>query len=370
MSVHKRATNKNKTNIHWGFVVRVKTGSFDYFGNPEYKQIAKWGFQTKKEAQQGEREFLNNYECHKIELDSNATFHEVFQFYIDYTEKEGKYSEGTISNYKGLYNNHLSYFKLLKIKKITPEVIRFWKKEKSDLSAYVYNDCVKILKASFNHAIKEKQICVNPFEDLKKAPLPKVLRKRFSIDQLKLLLNSCKENIPEYFCLFGLSTLTGMRVGEYSALSVEDFDFANKLIYVEKQFTRGTLLDRNKTRESTRIVHMSEKMIEIVKWHLETFNIKQGFLFEDMTGKPVSAKWVSRKLKKLLKLNGFPDDYCRVHDLRGQYVDIMHYCGIPTEYISKEVGHSNTATTSNIYTQILNEVPIEANQRMDKKLFD
>jgi len=59
----------------------------------------------------------------------------------------------------------------------------------------------------------------------------------------------------------------------------------------------------------------------------------------------------------------------RLHDLRGQYVDIMHVCGIPTEYISRQVGHSSTVITSNIYTQILDAIPIEASIRMDKKVF-
>jgi len=48
----------------------------------------------------------------------------------------------------------------------------------------------------------------------------------------------------------------------------------------------------------------------------------------------------------------------------------MHYCGIFTEYIAREVGHSNTATTSKIYTEILDEVHIEANKKMDEKLFN
>lgn len=88
MSVHKRATNKNKTNIHWGFAVRIKTGQFDYFGNPVYKQVAKWGFQAKKEAQQAEREFLNNFQCNKIELDKNATFEDVFYFLLILQKKK------------------------------------------------------------------------------------------------------------------------------------------------------------------------------------------------------------------------------------------------------------------------------------------
>ena len=68
-------------------------------------------------------------------------------------------------------------------------------------------------------------------------------------------------------------------------------------------------------------------------------------------------------------LNDYPEDFCRVHDLRGQYVDVQHSLGTPTELISKEVGHSRTATTSDIYTQILEEVPKEMNNRMDEVLF-
>lgn len=96
-----------------------------------------------------------------------------------------------------------------------------------------------------------------------------------------------------------------------------------------------------------------------------------GFLFLDSTkNKPVSAKWVSRKFKKLLILCGYEENYCRVHDLRGQYVDIQHAVGTPTEQISREVGHKRTSTTSDIYTEILAEVPVEMNRRMDERLLN
>lgn len=211
MSVHKRFTNKAKTKFSWGYWATVPSNKFDALGNPIRKQVTKFGFATKKEALKAEKEFLANLEAGKIELNKNATFNDVMQFFFDYTEKEGKYAKGTI--------------------------------------------------------------------------------------------------------------------------------------------------------------HLSASMSAILRWHIQEYNIQAGLLFKDSNDKPVSAKWVSRKFKKLLNLNGYSEDYCRVHDLRGQYVDIMHSCGVPTEYISREVGHSNTATTSNIYTQILKEVPIEASRRMDEKLF-
>ena len=159
------------------------------------------------------------------------------------------------------------------------------------------------------------------------------------------------------------------RLGEYTALTVEDIDFNNAIIYITKQYTRGELKDRNKTVDSTRMVHPSIKTLEAIKWHMETYNIKAGLLFPDSNGNPVSAKWVTRRFRRLLLLNDYPEDFCRVHDLRGQYVDIQHSVGTPTEQISKEVGHSRTATTSDIYTQILDEVPKEMNNRADNVVF-
>ena len=66
---------------------------------------------------------------------------------------------------------------------------------------------------------------------------------------------------------------------------------------------------------------------------------------------------------------GYPDDYMRVHDLRGQYVDISHSLGLPTVYISRQVGHARTSTTNDIYTQILSDVNVNAIEKIDQKIF-
>ncbi len=371
MSVHRRATNKNKTKFTWGYWVTIPSNEFDNFGNQKRKQVSKMGFATKKEALKAEKDFLDNLNLGKIELNKNATFNDIIQFYINYAETDGQYSKGSIANYKGLNKNHLTMFSDVRIDKITPALIRFWRQSIcKTASNYTINDCIKLMNSAFNYAKREKQIFSNPFEEVKKMPEPKKIRKRFSSKQLQELLFYCKKEMPEYYCIFALSFMTGMRVGEYSALMISDIDFINHLIYIDKQFTRGELKNRNKTKDSTRIVQISDMTVDIIKWHIQTYNIKQGFLFKDTNGNPVSATWVRRKFIKLLELNGYTRDYCRVHDLRGQYVDLMHSCGIPTEYISRQVGHSNTSTTSNIYTQILKEVPLEANKRMDEKIFN
>lgn len=370
MSVQKR-WNKAHTKYRWRVVVYAPTSEFDKFGNRIMKHTYVGTYDTQKEAEKAERDYMINLEKCNIELNEDATFKAIMNFYIDYAKNEGHYQIGTIKNYECIHGEHLKFFDDMPVSKITKEVIRCWRKQVvKKLSPYRINDCIKLLKAAFNYAIKEEQICKNPFAKIDKEPLPAKLRKRFSIEQLAELLQVCKEELPEYWCLFVLSCLTGMRVGEYTALTVNDIDFNNSKIIVEKQYTRGELKQRNKTSSSTRFVHPSNITLQVIKWHIKAFNIKSGFLFPDKNGNPVSAKWVSRKFKKLLVFCGYEENFCRVHDLRGQYVDMQHAVGTPTEQIAREVGHIKTSTTSDIYTQILAEVPVEMNRRMDERLLN
>ncbi len=371
-TARKRYTTKDRKKYTWEYVVDVPSNEFDAFGKPKRKQKTKAGFKTKKEALEAGQELLNKQQVGKLELNKDAVFEDVIQYFLDYAEHEGNYASGTISNYKGLNKNHLQMFSKVPVSRLVYPLIKAWQRALHDkgASSHIYNDCVKLLKRSFNYAIGEKQITVNPFAVLKDVPIAKKLRKRFSIRQLKKIISSCKNDLPDYYCLFILATLTGMRLGEYSALRPKDIDFENKLIYVEKQYTRKELKDRTKTEESTRIIQISEEVLKTLKWHIETFNIGENdFMFKLQNGDIVYAKWVERRFKKLLEMNGFDEKFCRLHDLRGQFVDIMHLLGVSTEYISRAVGHSNVLTTSKAYTQILNELPIEANIKMDKKLF-
>lgn len=371
MAVTKIYTDKDHKKYRWKVVVYIPTQKFDNRGKQIYKHHYVGCFATEKEGKKAERTFFNNFESRKVELNDNATGKDVILFYLDFAEKEGHYAKGTVDNYKCIHKYHIGIFDAVPVKKITPDLIRSWRKSliEKKLSSYRINDCIKLLKSAYNYAVKEKKLSFNPFQEVKNEILPKVLRRRFSPQEIRELMISCKDILPDYYCLFTLSCLTGMRVGEYSALTTDDIDFHNCLIYIKKQYTKGELIDRTKTIDSTRIVHPSNMTLKIIKWHLEYFNIEDGLLFKDSNGNPVSAKWVSRRFRKLLSTNNYPENYIRVHDLRGQYVDIQHLIGAPTEHIAKEVGHSRTSTTSDIYTQILSEVPKEMNNRMDNIIF-
>lgn len=68
-------------------------------------------------------------------------------------------------------------------------------------------------------------------------------------------------------------------------------------------------------------------------------------------------------------LCGYPENYMRLHDLRGQFVNILHPLGLPDVYISRQVGHARTSTTNDIYTAIMQDVNINAKEKIDESIY-
>lgn len=293
----------------WECVVDVPSNEFDILGKPKRKQITKAGFRTKQEAMEAGQKILDSFKAGSLELNKSATVEDVLQYYLDYAEHEGKYANGTIVNYKGLKNNHLQTLLHIPVRKINLSIIKNWRRNLHDIgvSSHTYNDCVKLLKASFNYAVKEKQITTNPFAELQKDKIEQKLRKRFSTEQLKNLFNHCEKNFKDFYCIFILATTTGMRLGEYSALTPNDIDFEKKEIYINKQYTRSELKNKTKTIKSTRIIQVSNEVLRILKWHIEYFGIdKNEPLFKTTKNNIVNAKWVERRFKALLEANSYP----------------------------------------------------------------
>ena len=104
--------------------------------------------------------------------------------------------------------------------------------------------------------------------------------------------------------------------------------------------------------------------MDILKEHIERNNIEKGLIFKAIrpnkntlksnNGKeiPISDNWIRDKFKHLLEICGYDKNYMRLHDLRGEYVDISRVAGMSMSYISKQVGHARTSTTENSYSQI------------------
>ena len=60
---------------------------------------------------------------------------------------------------------------------------------------------------------------------------------------------------------------------------------------------------------------------------------------------------INRKFKEVLKKCNLPD--IRFHDLRHSWATMMLSLNVPTKIASSMLGHSDVATTLNVYTKVL-----------------
>lgn len=359
MSVRKRY--KNDGTFTWEFCITVQ--------KYPRKQYRKSGFKTKTDAQNAEREAITKYKNTNIKFSpQKTTFKDIIDLFFEHIQNSDEYSEGTIQNYKGYYNNHLQEFIYFKLEELGPYFIQKWfDKSTKEKSPYIINGCRKLCKAAFNYALRLKLISDNPFANMPRAQQPEILRRRFTIQEIKEVINVCKKDFPEFYCIFSLAIFTGMRLGEYSAICIDDIDFNKNQIWITKQYTRRKIKERTKTLSSRRIVDFPPSIGKIIKWHIRKYRIFSGYLFKGKDGnRPVSANWINSEFDKLLQACGYSKYYMRVHDLRGQFVDILHTLGLPTVYISRQVGHARTSTTNDIYSAIMSDVHINAKTALEE----
>lgn len=353
----------------WEFVVDIPSGEYDLAGNPKRKQKRVSGFQKEGDAKKAEFEFLKQLDSGQINLDSRALFSELAESFLKYIEHSPKYEKGTVSNYKGYYKNHFQPLYNMKAQKITEDILNKWVDclIKKGCSPYLINNCRKLGMAIFTY--HKKLFKYNPFRDLERQSEVRKLRNRLTEGGLKEMMKICEKNLPDFYCIFCLSFLSGLRLGEYTALNVDDIKQNLCQIFVNKQYTRREMKDRNKTLKSTRIARYPEQLNGIINWHIKRSGIISGLIFRGKNNKPVSPNWVNKQFKNLLKLCGYPENYMRVHDLRGEFVDLLHQEGAPTVVISRLLGHARTSTTNDVYSSILEETNSSALIKLGEKFF-
>lgn len=162
---------------------------------------------------------------------------------------------------------------------------------------------------------------------------------------------------------------TGLRISEFTGLTVRDIDLKKKTINIDHQLQRTRnmeyVIETTKTGSGTRILPMStevyacfSRIIANRKPPKSEPNIqgKVGFLFFDKNGMPlVSLHWEKYFQHIREKYNKIYKDEMPIitpHVCRHTYCTNMINSGINPVYVSALMGHSNSEITLNTYTHI------------------
>jgi integrase len=176
---------------------------------------------------------------------------------------------------------------------------------------------------------------------------------------------------------------TGLRISEFAALTVDDVDFENNMIHVNKQLKKlqqRTIIDRPKTPNAVRNIPMTkavrESLTHLVEERRKNPNTcmsdgVSGFLSVTRNGRPRCHSEYDDAMRAFMarynEQTDIPIERCTPHVLRHTYCTRCIAAGIDIKSAQYLMGHADVSTTLNIYADIVFDKVIASVDLLDQK---
>ena len=335
--------------------------------NQRYK---KRGFETKKEADQWQREFLLNA---KIGINNNMTFDDLFVIFMD--SKKHTMKKASIYEIEKLYAKHLKpFFGNLKLSKINLKTLDTFKdriinSKKADDTFYANRTLEKIqtrlktiLKFGYSKGhITDYRIAI--FENIQRSNEFKKEMLFWQPEDYKKFISVVDD--PVYIAFFNVLYWCGLRNGEALALTWSDIDLRKKSININKTYTKhGRQITTPKTTNSYRTIIMPEACYKAIKQLYEVQCDIIGFSDDKLLfffDKPLDDNAIRIKKDRWIDMAGVKR--IRIHDFRHSHVSLLISLGFSPFDISKRMGHT-VEMVNNVYGHWFND----AQAKMVEKL--
>ena len=309
----------------------------------ETRTKLKRGFATKREAQQGEREFLDK-QSGNMNMKLTA-FVEVY-----FNDKGTRLKERSIMTKRTLIETKIiPYFGEKSMNEITAVDIIKWQNllMKQEYSPTYLRMIQNQLTALFNHAERFYDLRDNPCKKVDKMGRSNAKELNFwTKDEYEVFLETFAEGDEMYRLIFQMLFWLGCRIGEVLALTSSDIDLEKATISVTKTYYRRNKTDyitSPKTESSNRKITIPKFLQGEIKEYLDS----QYELASDERIFPITDRAVQKKMKQ--KTEEAKLKPIRVHDLRHSHIALLIEKGLQPLVIAQRVGHDSVNTTMNIY---------------------
>lgn len=215
-----------------------------------------------------------------------------------------------------------------------------------------------MMQRTMREAVKRKILTANQLEDIRK---PRSTQRREKVraltkdEQIKLHDVLTSEDI-NYSHQMLLSMLTGMRMGEINALTVDDIDLKMKTISISKTIARDLkgrafVSQSTKTENGTRIIRISETAMPLVKEILECAESNEYLFIRD--GKAINTSQVNLQFQRVVAKYDIIDKKVKgkvsLHSLRHTFATRCIEAGMQAKVLQHLLGHSDIRITLNTY---------------------
>lgn len=225
----------------------------------------------------------------------------MMQWYTAF--KKGVGALKTQEMYQNCINNHINpKLGKKKIKEITATNVQSMLNSIKSSKSLAHK--VRItLNQVFKQAMADHLIAFNPVSNSKTIAPNKPVRKFLTPIQRAILLDLLKDH-RTYPIIFTI-LYTGMRMGEALALFINDIDFDNSIIKVNKatEYDHYKPLSKDpKTERGFREIPMPEQLSSYLKQYLKKRKSKKLYVFPGNAGGPMGLTEMKRLWKKANKI--------------------------------------------------------------------
>ena len=189
----------------------------------------------------------------------------------------------------------------------------------------------------------------------------------FSKEEQELVIKNLDiRNIVD--ALIYLTFYTGLRLGEVLGLQWSDIN--GNMISITRQYRRNVEVEKVndrkltykfkelKTKNSAREIPLPDKVLKM----LENLPKDHDLIFSD-NGKPIEPKRPQRRITALCKKLNIP--HRSFHSIRHSYATRSFELEIPIKTVQVLLGHSDIATTMDIYTHVMKEKKLEVLDKLN-----
>lgn len=253
----------------------------------------------------------------------------------------------------------------LSLQQLSPRILQeyYTSRTKQGLSANTIHKQHGNIHKFLKYAVQLEMIENNPSD---RVTLPRKEKSKvgkvYSIQELRQLCHLFQDDPLETVVLIAASY--GLRRSEVCGLRWDAIDFENKMLVIQHTAVdiNGKIIysDRTKSESSRRMLPLSDTLSK----HLASLQQKQkqqrlffgsGYIDSDyicvnQDGSLILPSYVSHHFARVIKKSELP--YIRFHDLRHNVATVLHEGGRDMKDIQGWLGHSDIATTANVYSHL------------------
>ena len=240
-----------------------------------------------------------------------------------------------------------------------------------------------VVRPAFQMAVDDALIRKNPFEFQMATVLVNdaVTREAITRKEERTFLEFIKNDThySKYYDGMYILFKTGMRISEFTGLTLSDLDFENRTINIDHQLQKtGTLvyIDTTKTYAGRRVIPMTDDVYEVFqnivkarpKLKVEPMiDGYSGFLCFDKDNKPMVAmhweKYFQHAVDRYNSIYRVQLPKITPHVCRHTYCSNMAKSGMNPKVLQYLMGHSDISVTLNTYTHLKID---DAKEEMEK----